>query len=368
VFEYSGNLTAASQLLAATSTGAETIRVLDPSLYASGRYVYIADVVGAPSEIPDGASEVRRVKSIAGDTLTLDRPLKRGHQANVQVALATPIFGPVFRKLTFSGDAHVGIHLEVAQEARVEGIRSTNWGGGVLVLLDNGGYRNMINDCHATGTAPGILAPGTNTWGIAVEGQDETTIFNSGGSKAYVGVLIQQSIDTWAYWTTATDNALNVVVGSDNSGNGSIRSGFRFGQSARGILAGASIGRNCLDCEVSLDLVDNRNYDVSVATGANRTRVGLGNHANRTQSVCGVIIYPNQKGPTTTTTVDLQVPDCRSRTNICRRISGVGTHTSVTVGPYATSCAATGASTQPSRGERRPVDRLPPTSPYRGGS
>jgi hypothetical protein len=365
-FEYSGHFTPASRLLEATAVGATSIRVVDPSPYGAGGHVYLADALTAPEHTEDGACEVRRVVSVVGDTLTLDRALKREHAANVAVALTVPLFGPVFRRLTFSGDAHVALHLGATQEARIEAIASHNWRGGVLVLLDTGGYRNVVTGSFATGTQPGLLVPGANTWGIAVEGQDETTIFNSGATKAYVGVLINYSIDTWAYWTTVSDSDVNVVVGSDNTGNGSLRSGFRFGLSARGRYAGASIGRNCRDCEVSLDLVDNGGYEVSVGSGAERARVGFGNRVGRTRSLCGVILYPGtDSGAGTAATVDLQFPDCSSRTNICRNAPGFAGRPLVTLGPYATSCAA-GATTGGARSasDERGGQAAPPSSAH----
>jgi hypothetical protein len=120
------------------------------------------------------------------------------------------------------------------------------------------------------------------------------------------------------------------------------------------------IGKNCHECEVSLDLIDNSGYDVEVGAGVQRNRVGFGNVVNRRFSSCGVFVAPNPvQAEPGSLTVDLQFLACSSKTNVCRRVTHSQRPSTLTLGSFALTCPAQSASPAVGAPLRRPGSLAP---------
>jgi len=247
--------------------------------------------VGYAKDVQDGATEVRQILAIepsgrSGELrLYLESPLRRPHQATVTVAHCQPLRNVVFRNLRFTSDNNagpqIGIHMHMAFNAEISNVSSVNWRGNSLVLIDNGGRNNTIKDCYATGVnSPGDLP---NVWGIAVEGQEGTTIINCGAERYNLGIFINYSVDTFAVNSSVKDcTYVGLSVSPDIGGNPSINSGFIGGRVLGGGF-GAYVGTNCVDCVV----------DVSIERPYWGIKVGLGTYNTR---VLGSILGASQYG------------------------------------------------------------------------
>jgi hypothetical protein len=277
-FDYHGNIQPGSYLRLPTLVGQSFIIIHDPVTlstqpFSIGDYVYINDTSSNPqtSLMPqDGAVEVRQiVGSMAGpapNTIRLDlaQPLNRHHSANIVVAHCQPINYVSFRNLEFTTDydpqassnprPRVGIHLHMAYRATISGITSTKWAGFALVLLDTGGRENIVRNVYATGAA--LYEPNGNGWGIALEGQENSTLLYCGAEGFLEGIVINYSHNTIASESTVRSGNIGLRVHSDSHHHGSIRSGF-IGGSVTGVAIGAVVGPNCQGCLVDVDISAN---------------------------------------------------------------------------------------------------------------
>src|SRR5207247_10534862 len=107
------------------------------------------------------------------------------NESTLTAAHCHPLRNVLFLTLRFTSDNNagpeIGINMHMAFNAEISNVSSVNWRGNSLVLIDNGGRNNTIKDCYATGVnIPGDLP---NVWGIAVEGQEGTTIINCGAER-----------------------------------------------------------------------------------------------------------------------------------------------------------------------------------------
>lgn len=213
-FEYNGNFRPAGFLAAAAAAGSRTIVVNDGSLYPDGSWIFLSDASTNPSAylLPlDGPMERRQVVARAGNTLTLEQPLRRNHAANVIAALCTPIIAPTFRDIEFTGNASVGIHIHCATRASIKRITSTAWRGRTLVLLDNAGIANYAEDVFCTGTEAGGGAA-QNAWGFAAEGQEDSRFVRCGGTACGNGLMLNYTVDTIAEDALAYACNANVAI------------------------------------------------------------------------------------------------------------------------------------------------------------
>jgi hypothetical protein len=275
-FDYHGNFRVGSYLRISTLVGQSFIVIHDPAAlstqpFAIGDYVLINDTSSQESLLPrDGAVEVRQiVSSTVGPApntirLDLDRPLYRPHNANIVVAHCQPINYVSFRNLEFTTDydpqasvnprPRVGIHLHMAYRAAISGISSTKWAGFALILLDNGGRENIVRDVYATGAA--LYEPHGNGWGIALEGQENSTLLYCGAEGFLEGIVINYSYNTIASESTVRSGNIGLRVHSDSGHHGSIRSGF-VGGSVTGVAIGVVVGPDCQGCTVDVDISAN---------------------------------------------------------------------------------------------------------------
>jgi hypothetical protein len=277
-FDYHGNFQPGSYLRLPTPVGQSFIVIHDPATLSTqpfdvGDYVYINDTSSNPQTSlspKDGAVEVRQIVSSAVGPapntirLDLDRPLHRPHGANIIVAHCQPINYVSFRNLEFTTDydpqasnnprPRVGIHLHMAYRATISGITSTKWAGFALVLLDTGGRENIVRDVYATGAA--LYEPHGNGWGIALEGQENSTILDCGAEGFLEGIVINYSYNTIASGSIVRSGNFGLRVHSDIGNHGSIRSGF-VGGSVTGVAIGAAVGPYCQECIVDVDISAN---------------------------------------------------------------------------------------------------------------
>ncbi len=277
-FNYSGNLQVGSYLSQSTIVDQSFIVIRDPLTlsiqpFVVGDYIYINDTSANPQQtlLPqDGALEVRkivnkRVGPVSNTIqLDLDRPLHRPHAMNIIAAHCEPINYVSFRNLEFTTDYNPqasfkpkpsgGIHLHMAYRATIIGITSTKWSGGPLVLLDTGGRENIVRDVYATGLAL-YKAPNWNLWGIALEGQEDSALYNCGAEGFWEGIVIHYSYNTIAFESTIRSCDVGLWVHSDINNNGSIRSGF-VGGSVTNAGIGAIVGPSCHECMVNVDISD----------------------------------------------------------------------------------------------------------------
>ena len=312
-FNYNGGYEPGSFLTTTVPAGVMSVTIRDPELlvwwltssdirrirpFRVGDYICLNDTsrvpdvtVGYAKDVQDGATEVRQILAIepsgrSGELrLYLESPLRRPHQATVTVAHCQPLRNVVFRNLRFTSDNNagpqIGIHMHMAFNAEISNVSSVNWRGNSLVLIDNGGRNNTIKDCYATGVnSPGDLP---NVWGIAVEGQEGTTIINCGAERYNLGIFINYSVDTFAVNSSVKDcTYVGLSVSPDIGGNPSINSGFIGGRVLGGGF-GAYVGTNCVDCVV----------DVSIERPYWGIKVGLGTYNTR---VLGSILGASQYG------------------------------------------------------------------------
>jgi Galactose oxidase, central domain len=283
VFGYEGSFALASRTASPSASGDVEIRVEDSSWYEVGNYVAIADGATNGTLIEDGAAESRRVVAIGGHVLRFDRPLRRPHGDRVAVSLSAPLFGVQIRDFVFTGDVHVGIHLQNTQDCLVERITSRDWTGGFLMLYDTPGQRNVVRDTYCTGTNPG-LGDGANAWGISLEGQEDSRVYDSGAELCGVGIVVNYGIDTLVQNAHAERNTVNLFVNGDTQSHGSLRSGFIGGEADSGVLRGVVVGPGSVESLVDVDLHGNAGYGVDVGPGATRTQIGgaISNMAGRT--------------------------------------------------------------------------------------
>ena len=289
-FTFEGQYTPGSYLTSAANVGDRAILVQDPASIAHttfqvGDYIYINDTqicippAGSPScpslGPADGTAELRQVTAMSNGAqqqtlhLSLDRPLRRAHSPYIIVAHCKVIKNVIFRNLGFTTDydpsaPSVGpfapIHLHLALNAQLIRITTRNWAGLGGPWLDGGGRENIIRSSFSTGLAtisqppPGTpCAPILNAWGIATEGQEDTSIIDSGASYFNAGVVITYSYGTKAFNSTvsfARSDGLAVV--HDFKGFPSINSGFVGGTVYGGGL-GVYVGI-CQGCTVSVDI------------------------------------------------------------------------------------------------------------------
>jgi hypothetical protein len=275
-FNYSGRFEPGSYLTSLASVGATTIIVRDPASltnspigFIAGEYLCLNDTSLVPAlnwpaapEVADGAMEVRQIVGVGRLSsselaLSLDLPLRRSHNALIAVARCKPIQNAVFRNLRFTSDGasgpRVGIHLHAAFNARLSRITSIAWRGFALILLDSGGRNNVVSDSFATGVNWGTDKP--NGWGIAVEGQENTLIINSGAERFSEGIVINYSTSTVAVDSTVRNcNVIGLDVMPDWMGNPSIDSGFQGGTVVGGGF-GVHVGPNCQNCRVDVEMI-----------------------------------------------------------------------------------------------------------------
>lgn len=252
-FSYELYAKGASYLVKAAALNDVEIFVADPSKYGYGDWVFISNTSTSPSTTlgpQDGPMELRQVLYKTTNSLIVDRALKIAHPLNATVSVVKPIKNAVFRGLQFTGNSTVGIHLHVAQYCSVESITSSNWSGGTLVLLDNGGSFNLLRDIYCTGKQP-VAQPGTaaalnqNFWGVAMEGQDSTRAINCGGEQCGNGITMNYCIDTIATDARARLNTVNA-----NANWQSVRSGFIRPHTGSPYAADTLISADCVDCYV----------------------------------------------------------------------------------------------------------------------
>lgn len=244
-FEYHGNLDAAGYLTQAANPDRLEIFVNDGALYSPGDWIFISDASTNPEQFllpADGPMEIGRVLYTSTNSLILSAALKRSHPVNAVVAFCKPIRNLVFRDLQFTGDSAVGIHLHMSHDGLFERITSTDWQGRTMLLLDSGGKNNTVIDCYCTATTPGIGA-GQSIWGIALEGQDQSRVINSGGEQCGAGVTLNYCIDTMAVNARALNNTVNLGVYTY-----SIRTGFIRPQTASPQIIDTVITDGCVDC------------------------------------------------------------------------------------------------------------------------
>lgn len=247
-FEYNGGFTSASYLTKSAFGDEQAIYVNQPELYEPGDWVYISDMSNNPAAylLPiDGPMEVRRVLHRTATALVLDRGLLRSHPMNAVVAKCKPIRDLFIRGLEFTGRSAVGFHAHCAQDGYFSNITTTDWDGRIMLLVDTGGARNVVEDCYCTGTTPGI-AIGETTWGVAIEGQEGTRAFRSGGENCGVGLTMNFVTDTVAIGTRARFNTVNTGLYTS-----SIRSRIVAPVLASPYAANTWITADCIDCEVT---------------------------------------------------------------------------------------------------------------------
>ncbi len=128
----------------------DTITVTDGSVFAPGDYAEIREdndpAWGASNWAPKVVGQILRVTAVAGNTLTLERPLRITYLAgmNPEIRKITPITEAGIENLrvdrTLLGTAEqrdnvFTIHLEYAARCWVRGVESTNtWGGHVALV------------------------------------------------------------------------------------------------------------------------------------------------------------------------------------------------------------------------------------------
>ena len=275
-FDYHGNFEVGSYLRQATIVGQSFIIVHDPAAlstrpFAVGDYVYINDTSTQPEKtllVQDGALEVRQVVTSAAGIfpgtirLDFDRPLNRQHAVKTIAAHCQPINYVRFSNLEFTTDydpqaqvnprPRAGIHLHMAYRATINNIKSSKWAGAAMIVLDTGGRENTLRDVYATGASL-FYAPNGNIWGVALEGQEDSTLWNCGAEGFLEGIVINYSYNTVAFYSTVRSVNVALRVHSDINDNGSIKSGF-IGGLVTGAAIGAAVGRYCQECIVSADI------------------------------------------------------------------------------------------------------------------
>lgn len=262
VFDWSGGIYVGSRLADKAVPGDRSIRVLSGQRFHIGDYIYISDTSLDPEwgYPKDGSLEVRAVVAIDGDTLKLDRPLRRPHLASIPipggdevirpvVAICHPIFQTRMRRLTFSGRANIGVHLHAAWGALLEDIDTRGWEGGTVILLDTGGGRNLVQGVRYRNER-NRGEPAFFKWGIAMEGQEDTIVRRCTISGAQTGLLINFSVNTWGIETTCLGNEINFNIGSDVNGNPSMGSGLRSCTSQGSTHTAVALGDQSYACRI----------------------------------------------------------------------------------------------------------------------
>jgi hypothetical protein len=143
----------------------------------------------------------------------------------------------------------------------------------------------MVRNVYATGAA--IYTSSGNTWGIALEGQEHSYVWNSGAEGFLEGIVINFSYNTIAFESTVRSGNFGLRVQSDWRNNGSIHSGF-IGGSVTGVAMGAAVGRYCQDCIVSVDITANRG--IWIQEFAKNTIIGGSIHNFSTCGICFSLI------------------------------------------------------------------------------
>lgn len=246
-FDYQGNVQPASYLSAATGVGDLEAPVQNPPLYAPGDWVVISDMSTNPAVklLPvDGPVEVRQVLSCTTSALVFSQALKRPHPVNAVVCKVTPLRGLVMRGLRFTGDCTVGIHGHFLQGCTFSNIKTVDWTGRVMLLLDYGGSNNLAIDCFCEGTDPGA-GVGQNAWGVAFEGQDNTRSYHCGGSYCGNGHTMNYCIDTIAVESLAYYNRVNINVHFS-----SLRSGFLNSSTSNAEIIDYMVSSDSVDCYI----------------------------------------------------------------------------------------------------------------------
>ncbi|MEG3165532.1 hypothetical protein U1701_13100 [Sphingomonas sp. PB2P19] len=215
-FEYNGKFTPAGYLSADVATGDLSMTVNNGALYAVGAWVFLSDASTNPGvtlQPLDGTVEIMQVAGKTGNVLTVDRPFKRAHVANTIAALTTPIRGLKFSNLIFTGNSKGGIHAHCSFGGFFDNITTQDWRGGYMLLLDLGGRDNTVADCFCTGTeAGGPDDLEKTTWGVALEGQDSSKTYRSGGTLCGTGLTMNACIDTVSYDSIAYQCNVNVGI------------------------------------------------------------------------------------------------------------------------------------------------------------
>lgn len=235
-FEYNGGFAEAGYLAAAAAVGELQLTVNDGELYTVGQWVFISDASTDPDVtlLPlDGPMETRQILAIDEDVLTINEALDRDHVEDTIVATCVPIDKLFFRNLEFTGNAGNGIHAHASHGGFFGNISTDgDWRGGTMLLVDNAGIGNLIEDCYCTGNTPG-LGSAEQVWGVAIEGQKWTRVHNSGGQFCGIGFAANYCIDclivepraqrcnvnVGIYTASIRTNAIRPFVGSPNNQN-----------------------------------------------------------------------------------------------------------------------------------------------------
>lgn len=247
-FDYSGNERPAGFLTKAAAPGDFTVSVNDGALYSLRDWVFLSQASTDPANylLPlDGPMEVRQIVAIDSNVLTLNRPLILGFALNTIACICEPLYNARFRDLCFIGNATVGLHMHLAHSCTYTRISSEAWSGGVMLLVDNGGTANMIVDCFCTGIKPGAGLM-DNIWGVAIEGQDGTKVYSSGGMRCGNGIIANYCINTQILEPIAYSNNVNVTVGFKSINTDVIRP-----FTAEPVQHDYIVSNDCVNCQVS---------------------------------------------------------------------------------------------------------------------
>jgi hypothetical protein len=276
-FEYNGGFATAGYLASPSSVGDLQITVNNGALYTVGQWVFISDASTNPGttlQPLDGPMETRQILVIAGNILTVNEALDRAHIANTIVAKCVPIKNVYFKSLTFTGDAGNGVHVHASHDGYFKNITTnSDWSGGTMLLIDNAGIGNLIEDCYCNGSVPGLSA-GQQVWGVAIEGQKRTRVVNSGGEYCGAGFTANYCIDCNIFNPPAHRNNVNVGIYSK-----SIRTSIITPYVANANNSDTVISGDCTDCvivdaqayidpEESETTKEWRSYPVATSVGA----------------------------------------------------------------------------------------------------